>query len=163
MFLHAAPQLLNGILHALNRSAHQRLADSFSGVAMAAAAERIWMFLGWDFVAGCVGAEQDCSPLTDIQCHHGNEHGWCCRWHVGVLLCNGTVCPSLGCWDADLCVQTAHPSSLQPWRGGSPSHAALHVEVGQLNYTLRNAGFSPLALKSAETESSPSSIDSVGA
>lgn len=62
MLLHAAPQLLNGTLHALNRSAHQRLAYPLSGVAMAAAAERIWMFLGWDYVAGCVGAEQGCSP-----------------------------------------------------------------------------------------------------
>lgn len=41
--------------------------------------------------------------------------------------------------------------SLQSGRGGgSPSHAIPHVEVGQLNYTLRYARFSPLALKAAE-------------
>lgn len=75
----------------------------------------------------------------------------------------GQSAPVWGCWDAELCIRAAQPSSLQPGRGGSPSHAALHVEVGQLNYTLRNAGFSPLALKGAETASSASSVDSVGA
>lgn len=75
MLLQAAPQLPNSILHALNRSAHQRLVVPLSGVAMAAAAERIWMFLGWDCVTGCVGAEQGCSPHTSIQSHRGPEHG----------------------------------------------------------------------------------------
>lgn len=57
---------------------------------------------------------------------------------------------------------TSAPSSLEE-KEGSPSHAAPHVEVGQLNCTLRNACFSPLLLKGAEAASPASSVDSVGA
>lgn len=71
VLFHAAPQLPNGIfhtlniLHALSRSEHQRLVYPGSGVTMATAAERIWMFLGRDFAAGCVEQSGD-ALLTSV-------------------------------------------------------------------------------------------------
>lgn len=71
MLFHAAPQRPNGIfhtsniLHALSRSEHQRLVYPGSGVTMATAAERIWIFLGWDFAAGCVG-QSGAALLTSV-------------------------------------------------------------------------------------------------
>lgn len=163
VLLQAAPQLLHGILHGLNRSAHQRLADPLPGVAMAAAAERIWMFLGWDCVAGCAGAEQGCSPSASSTIVDGSTPGAARGAWMPCCVTGGSA-PVSGCRDADLCIRTAHLSPLQSGRGGgSPSCAAPHVEVGQLNYTLRNACFSALALEGAATASPASSVDSVGA
>lgn len=75
---HTAPQLLNCILHALNRSAHQRLVEPLSGVSMAAAAERIWMFMGWDGAVGCTGAEGTADhsrhPHRSAQCKGLSAH-----------------------------------------------------------------------------------------
>lgn len=71
VLFHAAPQLPNGIfhtlniLHALSRSEHQRLVYPGSGVTMATAAERIWMFLGRDFAAGCV-EQSGAALLTSV-------------------------------------------------------------------------------------------------
>lgn len=76
VLFHTAPQFPNGIfhtlniLHALSRSEHQRLVDPGSGVTMATAAERIWMFLGWDFAAGCVGQR---GLLFSHQCPCGHH------------------------------------------------------------------------------------------
>lgn len=143
VLFHTTPQLPNGIfhtlniLHALSRSEHQRLVDPGSGVTMATAAERIWMFLGWDFAAGHVG-QSGAALLTSVP-----------LW----ASCCGRGCsgPAQEYCGADLCVWIAHLNSLRSGRGGgSPSHAMPHVEVGQLNYTLRYSCFSLLALRGAE-------------
>lgn len=96
MLFHTAPQLPNGVFHTLNilhassRSEHQRLVDPGSGVTMATAAERIWMFLGWDFAAGCVG-QSGAALLTSVP------------WWASCCV-RGWSAPAQEDCDADLCV-----------------------------------------------------------
>lgn len=81
---HTAPHLPNGILHALNRSAHQRLADPLSGVAMAAAAERIWMFLGQIALLGALGQKRTAvraPAFLSSQTRACTEFSHCARGH----------------------------------------------------------------------------------